>query len=61
MVTTSWPRVENMMELAREAGISWAWYFTTYEAATDPQQNFLTDPIWRKADVDTLQPLISLK
>jgi hypothetical protein len=59
MVTTSWQRADNMMQLARDAYISWAWYFTTYEAATDPRTNILTDPIWRKADLDEPQSLVN--
>lgn len=59
MVTTSWQRAENMMHIAREAGIAWAWYFTTFEAATDSQKNILVDPIWRKADPDAFQQIIT--
>lgn len=58
MVTTSWTRAENMMQLARDARLSWAWFFTTYEAAIDPKTNILTDPIWRKANLDEPQSLI---
>lgn len=58
MVTTSWPRAENMMRLAREAGVSWAWYFSTYDAVTNAQANILTDLVWRKADLDDPQSII---
>lgn len=59
MVTSSWERAENMMTLAREAGVAWAWYFTTMEQVTDSGSNLLTDPVWRKANKDGLLPLIS--
>lgn len=48
MVTKSWPRAENMMEIAQEAGVAWAWYFTTHDVANDSTTNILTDEIWRK-------------
>lgn len=49
MVTTGWERAEHMMELAQEHRMDWAWYFTTYAEATDPNRNILTDPIWKTA------------
>lgn len=58
MVTTSWHRAENMMQLAQQAGVSWAWYFSTYDAVTNPQANILTDTVWRKADIDEPQSII---
>lgn len=60
MVTTSWQRAENMMYLAREADVAWAWYFTTFEIVTNPQNNILINPIWQKAGMDGFQSIITL-
>lgn len=60
MVTTSWERAENMMALARDAGVAWAWYFTTHETANDPATNILTDSIWRMADQPEPASLITI-
>lgn len=59
MVTTGWERAENMMALIQDSGIEWAWYFTTFEDATNPETNMLVDPIWRQADKDEPASLIS--
>lgn len=58
MITTGWERAENMMYLARKAGVAWAWYFTTISQATNTKYNIITDPIWRKADSSELGALI---
>ncbi len=49
MVTTGWERAENMMEMAQEAGVGWAWYFTTFDDFIDEQKNVLVSPLWRQA------------
>jgi hypothetical protein len=58
MVTSGWERAEHMMELAQEFHMDWAWYFTTYETATDPSGSILTDPLWKTAGQRQLTSLI---
>jgi hypothetical protein len=50
MITTGWERAENMMHLARNEGVSWAWYFTTISQTLDAKHNSIIDPIWKRAD-----------
>ena len=59
IVTTGWERAENMMDLAEEADVGWAWYFSTFDEVTDPERNLLTDPVWRKVGDDRLRPLLA--
>lgn len=59
MVTTGWERAEHMMELAQAHRMDWAWYFTVFAEAADPQRNILSDPIWRKADQTRSLSLLS--
>jgi hypothetical protein len=50
MVTTGWERAENMMALAQELKVAWAWYFCTLEDLLDSQSNVMVDSIWRVAN-----------